>query len=139
LAIGADGVHLGQTDMPINVARSLLPKNTIIGVSCNNVEDIRNAVRDGADYVGIGAVWGTSTKVLTSPIVGVRSVGIMLNALEGTQIKAVAIGNQYASTKSSISMLYTQVASNPRTSYEHSTAVYRQQIAPSTASLLYPR
>lgn len=92
LAIHADGVHLGQTDMPLSVARTLLPKGSIIGISCNTKEHIETAVKNGADYVGIGAVWGTSTKVLTSPIIGVRGVGEMLRCLDGSQVQAVAIG-----------------------------------------------
>lgn len=92
LAIGAHGVHVGQTDMPVAEARRLLPKGTIIGVSCNNEEQVRAAVKDGADYVGIGAVWGTKTKTLTNPLVGVRGVGRCLEALDGTDVKVVAIG-----------------------------------------------
>lgn len=88
----ADGVHLGQTDMPVSTARGLLPKGSIIGVSCNDVDQVKAAIKDRVDYIGIGAVWGTKTKELTSPIVGVRGVGDMLNHLNGTKIKAVAIG-----------------------------------------------
>jgi Thiamine monophosphate synthase len=92
IAVNARGVHLGQTDMSVVQARSLLPHGSIIGVSCNNEDHVRTAVRDGADYVGIGAVWGTQTKKLTNPIVGVRNVGAMLDILDGTNVKAVAIG-----------------------------------------------
>ncbi|KJA27567.1 hypothetical protein HYPSUDRAFT_62643 [Hypholoma sublateritium FD-334 SS-4] len=92
LTIGAAGVHLGQTDMPVEQARRLLPPDAIIGVSCNTVAHVQEAVRARVDYIGIGAVWGTQTKKLTSPIIGVRGVGAMLEALAGTDIKAVAIG-----------------------------------------------
>ncbi|KAH8083795.1 Hydroxyethylthiazole kinase [Cristinia sonorae] len=91
LAIGADGVHLGQTDMPVSVARALLPPNTIIGVTVNTREHVRKAVADGADYVGMGPVWGTTTKNVLSPLVGPRGVAKMLEELEGTDVKAVAI------------------------------------------------
>jgi hypothetical protein len=70
----------------------MLPKDAVIGVSCNNVGHVKAAVKEGADYVGIGAVWGTKSKSLTSPIIGVRRVGVMLEALDGTNVKAVAIG-----------------------------------------------
>ena len=90
--MGADGVHLGQTDMPVAVARKLLPANILIGVSCNSQKEAEQAVKDGADYIGIGAVWSTQTKQLTSPIVGVRGVGAILEKLEGTSVKAVGIG-----------------------------------------------
>ncbi|KAH7908426.1 Hydroxyethylthiazole kinase family-domain-containing protein [Hygrophoropsis aurantiaca] len=92
LAVQADGVHLGQTDMPVHVARSLLPPGALIGVSCNNVEHVKQAVHDGADYIGIGAVWSTTTKRLTSPVVGVRGVGTLLDALDASNIRTVAIG-----------------------------------------------
>jgi len=78
--------------MTVEQARKLLPPGAIIGVSCNNVDQVREAVRNGVDYIGIGAVWGTQTKKLTSPIIGVRGVGCMLEELDGTNIKAVAIG-----------------------------------------------
>ncbi|EGO25805.1 hypothetical protein SERLADRAFT_348122 [Serpula lacrymans var. lacrymans S7.9] len=92
LAVQADGVHLGQTDMPIHIARSLLPPGTILGVSCNTKEHVQKAISDGADYVGIGAVWGTSTKQLTSPVIGVRGVGQILKTLDGTNVKGSFIG-----------------------------------------------
>lgn len=78
--------------MPVSVARQLLPPGTVIGVSCNTLEQVKRAVKDGADYVGIGAIWATTTKKLTSPVIGVRGVGDMLQVLDGTGIKAVGIG-----------------------------------------------
>jgi len=78
--------------MSVLQARALLPENSIIGVSCNNVQQVWKARQDLVDYVGIGAVWGTTTKTLTNPIIGVRGVGEMLEVLDGTNIKAVAIG-----------------------------------------------
>lgn len=78
--------------MTVEQARKLLPPGAIIGVSCNNVDQVREAIRNGADYIGIGAVWSTQTKKLTSPVIGVRGVGRMLEELDGTNIKAVAIG-----------------------------------------------
>ena len=69
--------------MPVSVARSLLPPTSVIGVSCNTVEHVKMAVNDGVDYVGIGPVWTTQTKKLTSPILGVRGIGELLEALDG--------------------------------------------------------
>jgi thiamine-phosphate diphosphorylase/hydroxyethylthiazole kinase len=92
LAVGADGVHVGQDDMEITLARKLLPPGIILGLSCNTPEHVAEAVKLGADYVGIGAVWGTKTKNLTNPIIGVRGVGERLKELDGTGVKAVAIG-----------------------------------------------
>lgn len=95
LSVGAEGVHLGQSDMSVQQARELLAPGSIIGVSCNSLEHVRGAVEDRADYVGIGAVWSTVTKELTSPILGVRAVGAMLQELDGTGVKAVAIGQGF--------------------------------------------
>ncbi|KAF8198122.1 thiamine biosynthetic bifunctional enzyme Thi4 [Pholiota molesta] len=92
LAVNADGVHLGQKDMSVEQARKLLPAGSIIGLSCNTVAHVKEAIRARVDYIGIGAVWGTQTKKLTEPIIGVRGVGAMLEELAGTDIKAVAIG-----------------------------------------------
>jgi thiamine-phosphate diphosphorylase / hydroxyethylthiazole kinase len=92
LAVHADGVHLGQSDMPVSVARKLLPPDAVIGVSCNTVDHVVKAVEDGADYVGIGSIHPTETKRLTSPIVTTRGVGEMVDVLKGTKVKAVAIG-----------------------------------------------
>lgn len=92
LAVNAFGVHIGQTDMSVSQARALLPEGAVIGVSCNNVQHVKAAIEDGVDYIGIGGVYNTKTKTLTDPIIGVRGVGAMLEALDGTRIKAVAIG-----------------------------------------------
>ncbi|KAG8682836.1 hypothetical protein FRC08_014696, partial [Ceratobasidium sp. 394] len=75
LAVGATGVHIGQSDMPVAVARRLLDLGhsdvrPVIGVSVGNVEEAKRAVLDGADYVGIGAVWATQTKEIVKPLVG---------------------------------------------------------------------
>ncbi|KAI9067159.1 Hydroxyethylthiazole kinase [Trametes sanguinea] len=91
LAMGADGVHIGQTDMPVELARKLLPPNAIIGMTCNTVEHVKKAIQDGVDYVGLGPVWSTQTKKVAHPVVGVRGIGELLEALEGSNVKAVAI------------------------------------------------
>lgn len=62
LAVGAAGVHLGQDDLPCAVARRLLGKEFIIGVSAHNPAEAVQAVSEGADYLGCGAVFGTATK-----------------------------------------------------------------------------
>jgi thiamine-phosphate pyrophosphorylase len=61
LAVDADGVHLGQDDMPLNIARNILG-NKIIGVSVNNAYEARKAEQQGADYLGVGSIFPTSTK-----------------------------------------------------------------------------
>lgn len=62
LAVGAAGVHLGQDDLPCVVARRLLGEEFIIGVSAHNPGEAVQAVSEGADYLGCGAVFGTATK-----------------------------------------------------------------------------
>lgn len=62
LAVDADGVHLGQSDMPIEIAKKLIGYNKIIGISAGNLEEAKEAEKNGADYIGVGAVFATSTK-----------------------------------------------------------------------------
>ncbi|KAH9942289.1 Hydroxyethylthiazole kinase [Epithele typhae] len=96
LAIGADGVHIGQSDMPVSIARKLLPPNAIIGMTCNTSEHVQQAIKDGVDYIGLGPVWPTTTKKDAQGAVGVRGIGAMLEILEtvpeGRGIRAVSIG-----------------------------------------------
>ena len=98
LAIGADGIHIGQTDMPVDVARKLLPPNAIIGMTCNTKAHVEQAIKDRVDYVGLGPVWSTQTKNVTSPVVGVQGIGELLELLEsspeGRNVKAVSIGTR---------------------------------------------
>ena len=62
LAIDADGVHVGQSDMPCDVTRALVGPDKIVGVSAATIEEARKAESDGADYIGTGAVFPTATK-----------------------------------------------------------------------------
>lgn len=62
LAVDADGVHLGQEDMPADVARRLMGPDRIIGVSTHSVDEAMAAERDGADYIGFGPMYVTATK-----------------------------------------------------------------------------
>jgi thiamine-phosphate pyrophosphorylase len=62
LAVGADGVHLGQDDLPARVARPLLRAGMILGVSTHSVAQARAAQADGADYVAVGSMFATATK-----------------------------------------------------------------------------
>ncbi|WP_407377446.1 thiamine phosphate synthase [Methanobrevibacter sp.] len=62
LAIDADGVHVGQSDMPCDVTRKLIGKDKILGISAATIEEAQKAQKDGADYLGTGAVFPTQTK-----------------------------------------------------------------------------
>lgn len=67
LAVGADGVHLGQKDLPCTAARRVLGADKIIGITAATVELAKKAQADGADYIGVGAMFSTSTKTDTKP------------------------------------------------------------------------
>lgn len=62
LAAQADGVHLGQEDLPLDIARKLMGKKKIIGISTHDLAQAQEAERGGADYIGFGPIFGTSTK-----------------------------------------------------------------------------
>lgn len=65
MAIGAEGVHLGQSDLPIGLARKLLGPDKIIGATAKTVPQALEAYHQGADYLGVGAIYPTTTKVKT--------------------------------------------------------------------------
>ena len=65
LATGADGVHVGREDMPVETARKLLGKDKIVGATTKTVEQALAAYEAGADYLGVGAIYPTTTKVKT--------------------------------------------------------------------------
>ena len=62
IAIDSEGVHIGQDDMPADIAREIIGDDKILGVSASTVEEAKKAQIDGADYIGSGAVFPTSTK-----------------------------------------------------------------------------
>ncbi len=74
LAIGADGVHLGQTDMHLADARRLVGSSLLIGISAESVEDALRAEAEGADYIGISPVFTTSTKNDIAPPLGLEGI-----------------------------------------------------------------
>ncbi len=79
LAVGADGVHLGQEDLPIGVARKLAPE-LLIGASTHSLEQALQAQRDGADYVNIGPIFHTTTKEKAGQALGPETIeGISLH------------------------------------------------------------
>ena len=65
LASGAEGVHVGTEDMPVAVARKLIGKDRILGATAKTVEAAKKAYEEGADYLGVGAIYPTTTKVKT--------------------------------------------------------------------------
>ena len=89
LAIHADGVHVGQDDMPAPIARRLLGPDWILGVSAGTVAEAQQAERDGADYLGTGDVYGTPTKADAGVPIGVAGLAEVARAVS---IPVVAIG-----------------------------------------------
>ncbi|MFH1149334.1 MAG: thiamine phosphate synthase [Actinomycetota bacterium] len=71
-AVGADGVHLGVEDLAVEHARSLLGPGAILGFSPESIEQARAAVSDGADYLGVGPVFGTESKEDAGPAIGLE-------------------------------------------------------------------
>ena len=89
LAIGAEGVHVGQSDMPVHVARKLMGEGKIVGVTAKTVPQALEAYEQGADYLGCGAIYPTTTHVKTviTPVETlkevVKAVPIPVNAIGG--------------------------------------------------------
>ena len=74
LAIEADGVHLGQTDMPLGIAKKILGDSMIIGISAESIEDAIEAEKGGADYLGVSPIYATPTKTDTAPPLGLQGL-----------------------------------------------------------------
>ncbi len=100
LAVGADGVHVGQDDVPPEAARSLLGAQAIIGFSTHSVEQAINAARLPVDYIAIGPVFGTTSKENPDPVVGLEGVRLVRASI-GT-VPLVAIGGIKAETAPSV-------------------------------------
>ena len=88
LAAGADGVHLGQQDLPCREARKILGSNFLIGVSAATVAEAKQAEADGADYLGVGAMHITATKTNTRPV----TPALLAEIKAAVSIPVVAIG-----------------------------------------------
>jgi thiamine-phosphate pyrophosphorylase len=88
-AVGADGVNVGQSDLPVSIVREILGEKAIVGVSCDCIEEAVQAEKDGADYIGYGPVFATTTKLDTGPVSGLVN---LQNVCEAVNIPVVAIG-----------------------------------------------
>ena len=89
LLTGADGAHLGQTDLPCHEARRLLPRPSILGVSAATIAEAKKAVKDGADYIGVGPVFATPTKPDAGEPLGLDRLADLVRAVP---VPVVAIG-----------------------------------------------
>jgi len=116
LAIEADGLHIGQEDLPLTVAKKIVGKDMIIGVSATTLEEALLAQEQGADYVGIGSVYPTSTKLdaksvsleqlhlireaISIPIVGIGGINeenvtdLMKTKIDGVAIVSAILGQE---------------------------------------------
>ena len=88
LATGADGVHVGREDMPVETARKILGKDKIVGATTKTVEQALAAYKAGADYLGVGAIYPTTTKVKTI----LTSTETLNDICDAVPIPANAIG-----------------------------------------------
>ena len=88
MAIDAEGVHLGQSDLPVQIARKIWGDNKIIGATAKTVEQAKEAYEQGADYLGVGAIFPTTTKVKTI----LTSTDMLHDICKAVPIPANAIG-----------------------------------------------
>lgn len=84
----ADGIHLGQDDVPVDRAREIIPDNFLVGISTHSLEQALEAEGKGADYIGIGPVFATPTKKSYNPI----GLELVKEVVEKVNVPAVAIG-----------------------------------------------
>lgn len=116
LAVGADGVHVGPEDLPVPVVRKLLGPDGIIGASASSVEEALSLQAEGADYLGVGAVFPTMTKqntekvsfedlrkiksVVRIPVVAIGGIdaenapGVMRTGVDGVAVVSAIMGSQ---------------------------------------------
>lgn len=88
IAVNAEGVHVGQSDMPVKIARQLMGENKIVGATAKTVPQAVEAYEQGADYLGVGAIYPTTTKVKTV----LTSVNTLKEIVKAVPIKVNAIG-----------------------------------------------
>lgn len=89
IAAEADGVHLGKDDFPIPRARELLGQEMIIGASASNVEEVEKCLLDGADYVGFGPIYPTSSKDEAGSVKGIAG---LVQVAKAVPVPIIAIG-----------------------------------------------
>ena len=88
-AVKADGVHLGQTDMPLEMAKGILGDSMIIGISAESLQDAIEAEKGGADYLGVSPIYATPTKTDTAPPLGLGGLRAIHKAV---RLPLVGIG-----------------------------------------------
>lgn len=96
LAVGADGVHLGPDDLPVAHARELAPPSFLIGYSASTVRRARSAIASGADYIGCGPVFPTTTKPDAGSTIGVAQLARIAAAVDAPVVAIGGITPDYA-------------------------------------------
>lgn len=99
LAVEADGVHVGPDDMPVALARQLMGRDKIVGASAGTVEEARAAIADGADYLGVGAIFATATKADAGEPIGLAGLQQIVRV---STVPVVGIGGINASNAASV-------------------------------------
>ena len=116
LAVDAEGVHVGQDDLPANIVRGILGEDKIVGVSTATIEEAKKAIQDGADYIGVGALFPTDTKTnarsvtldmlkyikenVSIPVVGIGGINennikaVMDTGIDGVAIVSAILGKE---------------------------------------------
>lgn len=116
LAVDAEGVHVGQDDLPANIVRGILGEDKIVGVSTATIEEAKKAIEDGADYIGVGALFPTDTKTnarsvtldmlkyikenVSIPVVGIGGINennikaVMDTGIDGVAIVSAILGKE---------------------------------------------
>jgi thiamine-phosphate pyrophosphorylase len=89
MAARADGIHLGEEDLPLEAARRLVGPDMLIGATVRSLEQARAAVAQGADYLGFGPIWSTNTKSLS---VAPRGLALLSQVAQAVPVPVVAIG-----------------------------------------------
>lgn len=88
-AVQADGIHLGQSDIPLKMAKKIVGNSMLVGISAESLENALTAEKDGADYLGVGPVFSTATKTDTAPPLGFAE---LRRIREAVKIPLVGIG-----------------------------------------------
>ncbi|MCC6544458.1 MAG: thiamine phosphate synthase [Nitrospirae bacterium] len=88
LAVDADGVHLGQDDIPVHVARRILGEDKIIGLSTHSYNEAMEAGSSGINYIGLGPIFNSGTKMVTEPL----GPGVIRRVRNAISIPLIAIG-----------------------------------------------
>jgi thiamine-phosphate pyrophosphorylase len=103
ICAGADGVHLGQDDLTLKEAKKIMGRNRIVGISTHSLEQAIEAEKNGADYIGFGPVFPTSTKDAGKP----KGIDMLREVKKQVNIPVVAIGG--ISLENVMSVLHTGV------------------------------